>query len=74
MKDCDHDLTLSQTSNFRLFQLKEYADDSFNFDENGRKFIMSDFSFSYSVFKKFVLQKHKNQGLFRKGLMMDRSP
>ena len=30
-------LTLSQTTNFRLFQLKEIADDNSKFDENGRK-------------------------------------
>ena len=30
-------LTLSQTTNFRLFQTHEFADDNFNFDENGRK-------------------------------------
>ena len=29
---------------------------------------MSNFSFSYSVFKRLVLQTHKNQGLFGKGL------
>ena len=26
-----------QTTNFRLFQTKEFADDNFKFDENGRK-------------------------------------
>ena len=31
-------LTLSQMTNFRLFKLKEFADDNFKFDENGRKF------------------------------------
>ena len=30
--------------------------------------IMSHFSFSHSVFKRLVLQTHKKQGLFRKGL------
>ena len=30
-------LTLSQTTNFRLFQIVR-ADDNFKFDENGRKF------------------------------------
>ena len=25
-------------TNFRLFQTKEFADDNFKFDENGRKF------------------------------------
>ena len=28
-------LTLSQTTNFRLFQLKQFADDNFKFVENG---------------------------------------
>ena len=30
-------LTLSQTTNFRLFQTEEIADDNFKFDENGIK-------------------------------------
>ena len=30
--------------------------------------VTSNFSFSYSVFKRLVLQTHKNQGLFGKGL------
>ena len=35
---CDKELTLSQKTNFRLFQT-EFADDNFKFDENGRKFL-----------------------------------
>ena len=31
------ELTLSQTTNFRLVKLKEFPDDNFNFEENGRK-------------------------------------
>ena len=31
-------LTLSKTTNFRLFQLREFADYNFKFDENGREF------------------------------------
>ena len=31
-------LTLSQTTNFRLFQTKKFVDKNFKFDENGRKF------------------------------------
>ena len=31
-------LTLSQTTNFGLFKLKEFADDNLKFHENGRKF------------------------------------
>ena len=30
-------LTHYQTTNFRLFQLKDFAEDNFKFDENGRK-------------------------------------
>ena len=30
-------LTHYQTTNFRLYILKEFADDNFKFDENGRK-------------------------------------
>ena len=32
--------------------------------------VTSNFSFSHSVFKRFVLQTRENQGLFRKGLMI----
>ena len=32
------ELTLSQMTNFRLFQLKWFADDNFKFDENCRKY------------------------------------
>ena len=31
-------LALSQTTKFRLFQTEKFADDNFNFDENGRRF------------------------------------
>ena len=31
-------LTLSQTTNFRLFQTEEFTDDSFEFDQHGKKF------------------------------------
>ena len=61
--------------------MKEFADDIFNFDENGGKFfkrktllemekllVTSNFSLSHSVFKRLVLQTCKNQGLFGKGL------
>ena len=63
-------------------KLKEFADYKFEFNENGRKFskrventvekekllVTSNFSFSNSVFKRFILQTRKNQGLFGKGL------
>ena len=59
---------------------REFADDNFKYDENGEKFfkrvenlwkkekllIMSNFSFSHSVFKRLVQQKSKNKGLFEK--------
>ena len=60
--------------------VKEFADNNFKFDINGRTFskqvennvgkgeITSTFSFSYNVFKRFVLQTRKTQGLFGKGL------
>ena len=34
-------LTISHATHFRLFQLKEFADHNFKFDENGRKFLKS---------------------------------
>ena len=69
-------------------KLKEFADDSFKFDENSRKLskqiektlwekekllVMSNFTFSHSVFKRLVLETHKNKGLFGKGLNCTRS-
>ena len=59
-------------------KLKEFADNNFKFDENGQMgrkqcekeklLVTSNFSFSHSVFKRLVLQTHKNQGLFGKEL------
>ena len=57
-------------------KLKEFADDNIEFEENGGKvskqkenavgkeklLIMSNFSFSHSVFKRLVLQTRKKQG------------
>ena len=37
--------------------------------EKEKLLVMSNFSFSHSVFKRLVLQTLKNQGLFGKGLM-----
>ena len=62
--------------------MKGFADNNIESDENGRKLSkrventvgkgeiarMSNFSFSRSVFKRLLLQTHKNQGLFGKGL------
>ena len=61
---------------------KMFVDDNFKFDENGRECskrlektlgkgkLMSNFSFSHSVFKRLVLQTHKNKGMFSKGLSL----
>ena len=64
--------------------MKEFADDSFKFADNGtgRKIlweketllVMSNFSFPYSVFKRLVLQTGNSQGLFEKGLNREESP
>ena len=67
-----HDITfdpliLYQRTNFRLSKLKEFADDNFEFDENGRKFSKQ---VENTVGKGFVLQTRKNQGLFGKGLIV----
>ena len=56
------------------FKLKEFVD-NFKLDENGKKFSKRgentvDFSFSYSVFKRLLLQTRKNQGLFGKGFIL----
>ena len=53
-------------TNFTLFQIEEFADNNFKSDENCKMFsgrventvlVMSDFSFSHSVFKRLVLLK-----------------
>ena len=63
-------------------KLKGFGDNNFKFDENGQKkfkwvetllekeklLVLSNFSFSHSVFKRLVLQTLENQGLFGKGL------
>ena len=64
-------------------KLKDLAEDNSKLDENGRKFskqvektpwekekllVMRNFSFSHGVFKRFILQTRKNQGLFGKRL------
>ena len=40
--------------------------------EKEKLLITSNFSFSRSVFKRLLLQTHKNQGLFGKGLNVDK--
>ena len=63
------------------YKLKEFSDDNFTFNENGRMFskrlentygkgeidLISNFSFFHSVFKGHLLHTCKNQGLFEKG-------
>ena len=71
-------LTLSQTTNFILFETKEFADDNYKFDENGRIVLQTGRKhcgqrrncssraispFAHSVFEILVLQTRKNQGL-----------
>ena len=83
-----HTLTLSQTTNFRLFQTERVCRPPFSnlmkmavTSPNGKKIlwekekllVTSNFSFSYSVFKRLVLQTCENQGLFGKGLKISKS-
>ena len=35
---CDKELNLAQTTNFRLFKVKEFADNNFGLDETGGEF------------------------------------
>ena len=63
-------------------KLREFADDNFKFEENGRKLskrventvgkgeITSNFSFSHSVFKRLVSQGHQKVSLCGNGLKM----
>ena len=75
-------LTLYQRQILDATKLKEFADDNFKFNENGRKLSKwientagkgeiarceQFLFFSHSVFKSLVQQKRKNQGLFGKG-------
>ena len=77
------DLTLSQATNFRLFQTERVWRRKFQIwwkwhkllqmgrkhcGEKEKLLLTSNFSFSNSVFKSLVLQTHENQGLFGKGL------
>ena len=70
----DYGLTHYKTTNFISSKLKEFADDDFKFDENGRKLsnrvgntvgkgdVTSNFSFSHSVFKRLVSQGRQKVG------------
>ena len=81
-------LTLSQTTNFRLFQLERVFRTILNLRERAERFlnryktlgekekllVTSNFSFSHSVFKRLVWQTPKIQGLFGKGLSEHKRP
>ena len=74
--------TLSQTTNFYSSKLKEFVDDNFKFDKNGRKFSkwventvgkgeianIKQCLLFLGVFKRLLLETGKNQGLFGKWL------
>ena len=75
-------LTLSQTTNFRLFQTESLQMTNFKFDENCRKVLQmgikhcgkrrncslqANFFFSHSVFKRLVLQTRKFWACLEKG-------
>ena len=80
-------LTLSQTTNFRLLNLKNLQMTISNVIKmakncpNGKKtlweneklLVTSNFSFPYSVFKRLVPKTRKNQGLFWKGLTLSQT-
>ena len=65
-------------------KLKQSADDNLKFDENSKKFskrvknnvgkgellVTSNFSFSYSVFKRLVSQGHQKVSLCGNGLIL----
>ena len=65
-------------TNFRLFQTEKCAESNFKFEsspngyetlwEKEKMLVMSNFTFSHSVFKRLILQTRKNQGLFGIGL------
>ena len=64
--------------------MKEFAEDNFKFDENGRQFLKrventvgkgeiaryEQFLLYPQVFKRFLMQTRKNQGLFEKGVTL----
>ena len=76
-------LTLYQTTNVKVFQTERFCTttisnlmkmaESFQNDqktlwEKEKLLVTSNFTFTHRVFKRPVLQTHKNQGLFGKGL------
>ena len=81
---CLSSLTLSQTTNFRIFQtervLQTTISNLMNMAESSPKglktlfekeklLVTLNFSFSHLAFKRLVQQTHKNQGFFGKGLI-----
>ena len=71
-------LTVSQTTNFRLFQTEEFADETFKFDENYLKVENAVGKGEIACYKQFVLFpvfsndlycRHIKTRLFGKGLM-----
>ena len=65
-------LTISQMKKKKIqdpSKLKEFADDNFRLDENGRKFsVMAESSlFFHSVFERLILQTCENNDLIRQG-------
>ena len=71
-------LTHYHMTNFDSSKLKEFADDNFKFDENGRKLskreentVTSNFSFSHGVFKRLISKRRQKVSLFGNGLTLD---
>ena len=74
-------LTLSQTTNFRLFEsqrlqmtisnlikmAENFSNELRTLWEKEKLLVMNNFSFFHGVFERLVLQTGKNRGLFRKG-------
>ena len=73
-------LTLSQTTNFRRFNIQRvWKQFKYEFSKKGKKhwekeklLITSNFSFSHSVYKRLVLQTCKSKGLYGNGLKTQR--
>ena len=70
-------------TNFRLFQTERDCRRQFQFEENGKKSSQRVENtvgegeitcYEHSVFKRLILQTHKNQGLFGKGLTLSHNP
>ena len=64
-----HVLTLSQMTNIRLIKLKDFADDNFKFNENGRKFFKMGRKHCGKRRNCALRATRKKQGLFGKELI-----